>query len=356
MNVEKKLTVVDHEGRPIEPEMAQIQAAGTARMDELVAEYQRKTWEEINARVTAYASREHWLAARQAGIGGSEVAIIMGASKWGSPYSLWARKSGLDPGEDQDNDILEFGRLVEPLVAAKYAEKTGRQVIDLGSWAIRRHPTLDFLFVSHDRMLAPVPEHDGPGVLSIKSVNPYVDEGEWFDGEAPLKYEIQLQAELAASGCSWGSFGFLQWGKGVRWFDRARNDAFLAAMEAECRDFWRLVETGEAPPIDGSERTSEAIKRMWPEPDPNTIVTLPPEAGDWTVELEGIESQLKQLEGRKEELRNRLKAAIADGEIGVVPDGPRWTYKAVKVDGYTVETKTQRRLQRKVEKQKKGQV
>jgi putative phage-type endonuclease len=306
----------------------------------------------IRRGVIRFADREAWLAARQSGIGGSEVAIILGASKWGTPYSLWARKTGIDPGDDNDNDVLEFGRLVEPLIADKYAQKTQRSLIDLGL-AIRRHPTAPHLFVSHDRLIAPVHEHDGPGVLSIKSLNPYIDEDEWGDAEAPVKYEIQLQAELAASGFSWGSFAFLQWGKPLRWFDRDRNDAFITMMEAECAEFWRRVVEGDPPPIDGEEHTSEAIKRIYGETVESKVVTLPPESVEWSTALESVDEQLKALEKEKQALRNKLKVAIGDAEIGVMPNGQRWRYRTQHTASHSVSASTSRPLTR-IKDSKKG--
>lgn len=304
---------------------------------------------QIAERLVRFGSREEWLAGRQRGIGGSEVAIVMGVSKWGSRYSLWSRKTGIDPGTDFDNDILEFGRLIEPMIATRYAEKTGRELIDLGL-AIRQHPRCPFLFVSHDRMIAPVAGHDGPGVLSIKSVNPWIDQGDWEEAEAPLIYQIQLQAELAASGCSWGSFGFLRWGKPVQWFDVPRNDRFIAAMEKECGEFWEMVESGNPPAIDGSDHTSEALKRIYPEADKGAIVDLPAESAAWTTELEAVNAQLKEIEERRETLRNQLRAAIGAAEVGAVPGGPRWKLATVNRAGFFTQPTTYRSLTRIKEK------
>ena len=71
--------------------------------------------------------REAFLAERMKGIGGSDVAAILGLSKWSTPYDVWQSKLGLaDP--TPDNDAMKWGRLLEPVVRQAYAERTGLAV------------------------------------------------------------------------------------------------------------------------------------------------------------------------------------------------------------------------------------
>jgi putative phage-type endonuclease len=308
----------------------------------------------VYANLTKHKDREAWLKARVGAIGGSEVAIVLGVSKWGSPYKLWASKTGLIEDRKDDTEILEFGRLVEPLIAKKYAEKTGRKLINLGETTMRRSPQYPWLQVTHDYMIAAgVEGHDGPGVLSIKSVNPW-DEGEWLEAEAPLKYQVQLQAELAASGCSWGSFAFLAWGQPMQWFDQKRDDKFIAMMDRECSKFWRGVVEGIAPEIDGSDHTASAIKLRYPGEIEGKVVALPDDAAAWSDELERLAEERKTIEGREEELKNKLRAAIGDAEIGECPaGGPVWTFKKSAKAAHFVKESVSRVLRRKKGKKEK---
>jgi putative phage-type endonuclease len=282
--------------------------------------------------VTRHASRAAWLKARAEGIGGSEAAIIMGASSWGSPYQLWQDKAGLAPVEDFDNEVLRFGRVVEPVIAADYEQLTGRQLLHLGDWAIRKHPRIACMFATHDRIIVPgvgTPPsagRSGPGILSIKSANTWRGV-EWLEGEEPpLPYQVQFQHELACSGFTWGSFAVLVWGKGVKWIDAVRNERFIATLEAECEAFWGRVTNGDPPPIDGSEHTTDALRRLYPGDGGNTVV-LPPEAAVWAARVDEINAQVKQLEAEKDELHNRVRALLKDATEGGVPGGPAWTYR-----------------------------
>lgn len=279
----------------------------------------------VEARVTKYPSRAEWLKARASGIGGSEAAIILGASTWGSPYQLWQDKTGLAPVEDFDTEVLRFGRVVEPLIAAEYEKLTGRQLLNLGDWAIRQHATRPYMFATHDRLIAPIDDR-GPGVLSIKSANTWKGV-EWLEGEEPpLPYQVQFQHELACSGLQWGSFAVLIWGKGVRWMDAVRNDRFIAAEEGACEDFWRRVTAGDPPAVDGSEHTFKALRRLYPG-DTGEPVLLPPECAEWAARVDVISGELKRLETEKDELNNRVRALLKDASEGAVPGGPAWTYR-----------------------------
>ena len=51
--------------------------------------------------------RAEWLKAREGGIGASEVAAVVGLSKWDSPYSLFLRKTGQVP-PIEENDAMRL--------------------------------------------------------------------------------------------------------------------------------------------------------------------------------------------------------------------------------------------------------
>jgi phage RecT family recombinase len=62
-----------------------------------------------------------WHATRTLGLGGSEIAAVLGLSKYESAFSLWHRKAGgIIP--ESDNPAMEWGRRLEGVVAAKFAE------------------------------------------------------------------------------------------------------------------------------------------------------------------------------------------------------------------------------------------
>jgi putative phage-type endonuclease len=282
----------------------------------------------VDARVTVHADRQAWLNARAAGIGGSESALVLNAAPtWGSPYQLWSEKAGLVERIDEDNEVFRFGRLMEPHIADEYTRLTGRKLIHLGDWAIRKHATIDCMFATHDRIIAPIDDR-GPGILSIKTAN--IWKGiEWLEyEEPPLAYQVQFQHELACSGFTWGSFAVMIWGKGVKWIDMVRNDRFIAMLEQENQAFWVRVLSGQAPQVDGSDHTQQTLRRLHPN-DNGEVVKLPADAVEWAAELDILDAEEKRVLARKNALKNQVRALIGDASEGIVPGTDvGWTYRA----------------------------
>ena len=70
-------------------------------------------------------NRESWLAERRLGIGGSDIAILLGLNPWKSEQDLIMDKLDLIPQKDQfqGNEATRAGNRLEPFVANWYAER-----------------------------------------------------------------------------------------------------------------------------------------------------------------------------------------------------------------------------------------
>ena len=73
---------------------------------------------------TRNMSRAEWLAARKAGIGGSDAAAIIGLNPFSSPLTVWADKTSADePQEESESEAIWLGNVLEDHVARRYAEQ-----------------------------------------------------------------------------------------------------------------------------------------------------------------------------------------------------------------------------------------
>lgn len=286
--------------------------------------------------------RNDWLERRSGSVGASEVAAILGLSLWDSVYSLWAKKTGQYRDEDKQPEWQEWGNRIEPLICDKYAEETGRKIVDHGRFAIRYSQTCPHLSATLDREVLAFDER-GNGCMDAKNVNAF-KASEWEDG-APLIYQVQLQAQMEVTGYRWGSLAVLLGGNTFRWVDVERNEAFIAVMRRKVAEFWHLVETRTPPPIDGSLSTAEVLRKLYPK-DSGETVKLDGDADRWTDEIEQVDAEIKKLEARKQEARNKLQAAIGAATFGVTPSGARWSYKTTERKGHTVAPSTVRSLRR----------
>ena len=98
---------------------------------------------------TRNMSREEWLDRRRKSIGRSDAAGIVGLSKWASPFSVWADKTGRAP-EKEDTEAMRQGRDLEDYVA-RWMEETGKRVYRLP--AMLYNPLYPFAHADVDSMV-----------------------------------------------------------------------------------------------------------------------------------------------------------------------------------------------------------
>jgi putative phage-type endonuclease len=278
-----------------------------------------------------YETRERWLAARSSGIGASESAALFDASPWHTLMSLWALKVGKVDGDLGDAEYLTWGTLLEEPIAKRYEQKTGRRVWQGGQFAVAQHPSLPFMRATPDRWVIDAPDRGTPGLLQIKNTNAFRGH-DWDDG-VPQHIEIQVQHEMAVTGRDWASVAVLVGGCEFRSFDVERNPAFIEELEASCAWFWDFVTRREQPPIDGSLRTLEALKRLHPK-DSGEQIMLPEDAIGWLAAFEAAKADAKAAEANKTDAENRLRDAIGDASYALLPDGRRLTLLTTERKGY----------------------
>ena len=73
-------------------------------------------------------NRDQFLAGRKKGIGGSDVAAILGFSPYKSPYQLWLDKTGRSERKESQNESAHFGNLLEDVVAKEFSRRSGVKV------------------------------------------------------------------------------------------------------------------------------------------------------------------------------------------------------------------------------------
>ena len=140
---------------------------------------------------TSNLSREDWLAYRRKGIGGSDVAAVLGVSPFHTARDLYYDKLGIAaPVVSDDNWVqLEVGNLLEPLVARIFEKKTGLKVYQRK--AMFYHSEYPWMLADLD-YLVDLP--DGTtAILEIKTTNYNARDNWWYNGQeiVPIYYDTQ---------------------------------------------------------------------------------------------------------------------------------------------------------------------
>lgn len=292
------------------------------------------------------SNQNEWLDKRRVlGIGASEAAIIMGVSRFKSPFQLWHEKLGLDVGDTANEQARRIGLLQEPTIAQLFAEEATpkRIIINPPPYTIYQSDTDEFMIATLDR-LQTHPDYAINLPVELKTAH-WNLKGDW-QSEPPLEYMVQVQHQLAVTGAPMGSVAALVGGLTFLWCDIARDDEFIALLREQERLFWQSLMEQREPPIDGSVQTKKTLAKLYAR-DTGEIVVLPPEAIEWDNDLQAAKEKIKGYELQALTAENKLKAALKDASAGELPNGTIYTYKLQESKTYTVAAKAYRVLRRK---------
>lgn len=264
---------------------------------------------------TPDGDRDAWLAQRRLGVGGSDVAAIMGLSPWRGAYEVWSEKSGLTEAPDLSaKESVQWGNILEPVVGGHYAElHPDREVRRVN--AVCRSIARPWAQASLDYEVRD-PEL-GWGVLEIKTAG-LRSEPDW-DGGVPLWYQTQAAHYLSVTGRPFADVAVLIGGQAYREYRLTRDPDDIAAVDAAVDAFWRMVEDGTEPPLTGSPGESSALMERHPEASGELI-----EAVETPEALSGYLAAKAALDGAKRELdrwASKLKSEIGDASGIDCPEG-----------------------------------
>jgi putative phage-type endonuclease len=202
-------------------------------------------------------------------ISASKVAAIMGLSPYKSAFALWHEMAGtIEP--DEGNKATERGKYLEPAVLA---------------WFVDQHPEID-VYRAHgfrhpereDWTAAPdaVGSRDGEAIaVEVKTDQDKIDWGEPLTAQVPPGYLCQGTFQMMVTGIRevrvpvlFGSPSFEFAEYVVKWDDVA-EDVPLIIERVEA--FQRSLAAREQPPLDGSQFTYQALRKLHPQIDPRPI-------------------------------------------------------------------------------------
>ena len=322
-------------------------------------------------------NREEWLRIRRtAGIGASEVAVVLGISPFESPYHLACVKTGrIDPDDLSDNERVFWGLELEDAIISGYEKRTGRSTVPFG--LTLRSLSYPWMFATPDAL---VTEKAGPhDVARMETILRGLRDGHgdvnelwqdvvnfewrplqcknigfgsaehWSEG-VPDYYQAQCRAEAIVFGSMVCTGAALVAGQQLVWDDVRRTELSDKQIVNLTRSFWHECQAGRLPPVDGSESTKRAITAQWPRECPGDDLQLGAEWLDLAAELADLKTKKKASEARINEIENRLKAELEDAPRGVLPDGSAFTYRTQKRAAVTMPA-TQFRVLRRQKKQ-----
>lgn len=268
------------------------------------------------------APRDQWLRTRLMGVGGTDIATLMGANRYQTIFDAWVDKTNPNPVEES-SEAMWWGSKTEALTAERFEDETGLITKRAGTYANKTHP---HHLVNPDRFTS-----DG-GVLEVKDHEPLSEAGRTvLAGEVTEHAWCQLQWACHVTGRSHGWFAAKVGKKAVILGPFPRRDDVIARMVEKADWFWQLVQTDTPPPIDYNTVTADEVAARFPTVTPESSVAvedlpLPEVVLDDLARLNELRATGEKYAMEREQIETRLKAVIGDREFLTVGGRPvlRW--------------------------------
>lgn len=284
-------------------------------------------------------TRAEWLTQRRAGLGGSDIAALLGISPWRSPLDLYLDKTGAGADDRADSEPMYWGRRLEDLVAHEWQERTGRKVQRVT--AMMRHPDKPWMLANIDRAVVVDGSRariDGAGclrgaagILECKTASAYAA-ADWRgpDGSdvLPVYYAAQCMWYLAVTGLHVCEVAVLIGGQQYAMRRVERDDDTIRGLIDRADEFWRGHVLAGVPP---EPRDAADALKLWRRDtgelrpiDDNTSVLVA------LNELRTLRGQAKDMDARIDALEDELKLAIGPATGLSVGGRAAVTWRAAK--------------------------
>lgn len=265
------------------------------------------------SKLTLEMTHDEWLLDRQKGIGGSDVATILGLNKWKSPYQLWLEKTDQIALEHTESEPAYWGNVLEEIVAKEFQERTGKKVRRRNQ--VFEHPLHPFLRANIDRDV--VGEN---AILECKTANAFLGK-EWEGEEVPLSYLCQVQHYMNVLNKKYCYIAVLIGGQKFIWKRVDRDQELIDMITERLVEFWETnVLDGQEPVIDGSEATSEFLKEKYSD-STEEETTLPASFDDLVDQKRELKKAKKEIETAIRQVDNEIINELGKrkASIGIAP-------------------------------------
>lgn len=281
-------------------------------------------------------NRDQFLAGRKKGIGGSDVAAILGFSPYKSPYQLWLDKTGRSERKESQNESAHFGNLLEDVVAKEFSRRSGMKVQrvtqqlsleNIGEpWAIGN---IDRAVVNPE-IAGRVFFKDGKlttdMILECKTASEYMSKlfGEEGSDHIPDYYLTQCLWYLKLTGAKVCYLAVLIGGNKFRMYRIERDDDLIESIFKQVKAFWFNHVIADVPP---DPTCFDDVLHRWSKHVVGKQVEATFEQIKLNEELIAVQGRQKADKAREDEIKLTLVSSMQDAEMMISQGMTICTYK-----------------------------
>lgn len=257
-------------------------------------------------------TEEDWQEYRrtQKGIGGSDVAVILGLSKYKSAFTLWLEKTGQISPQKVENQYVEWGTLLEPVIREKFKRETGFKVFQNNF--VLQHDQHEFMIANLDGEVIDPSFGGERGILEIKTAGERKKD-EWIDGP-PDYYMTQIQHYLGVTGYLYAYVAVLIGGNEFKYFLIHRDDYIIDQIISAEANFMWMVENMVSPEITANQSDTDWLSSAFPN-DNGEELLIAPEYEKMAFRYNSLQEEIKMLQEASETIKNQIKLLAGENKI-----------------------------------------
>lgn len=283
---------------------------------------------------------------RTKSIGGSDAGVIVGVDPYKTELALYYEKHGdIAPEDISNKEVVEFGILMEPVIAELYTRRSGKNVRNINRVLV--HKKYPWMTCNLDRDVI-----NEDGIVECKNTGAFkLDEwGEQGTDEVPTRFLYQCQHNMAVAGSvfsrpvNWCDLPVAIHGNQLRIYHIERDDELIESLIGVEANFWSAVTLGEPPEADLEQRPAQykdLFSKLYPGTNGETV-PINPELFHWHEVRQQAMASMLMYEKVKDGASAHLLKAMAENAVMELPDGTGYRRKTKKIrhkakEAYTIE-------------------
>ena len=269
--------------------------------------------------------RAQFLADRRLGVGGTDVAAILGLSPYRTPMSVWLEKTGrqeptFDPAAEER---MFWGSAMEDLVARRYAHLKGARIQRVNTPLVHAggilRGNIDRAVVPEGRQARWIEAErrlrGADRILEVKTAGAFAersaDWGEPGSDQVPIHYWTQVQTYQGLAQVQEADLAVLFGGQRLAIYTITADAGIFAGIVEQCEEWWARHVIADTPPQPESE---DEARMLWRAHKPGAVKIVGPDVAEACAELGRIKAQISALEESEQARRDTITCAIGDAE------------------------------------------
>lgn len=260
-------------------------------------------------------NKQAWLEERKTYIGGSDLGSILGINNFRTELDVYFEKTSEGVAEDTVGEAAYWGTILEDVVAAEYAKRTGFKIEKPAGFI--RHSEYPFIACNLDYWV--IDNEGNTHILECKTANQMKVTcwGEEGTNQIPESYLYQVAYYAAITGITRVDIAVLIGGQDFRIYRYDKDEIMESKLIRVAKKFWNNHVLAGVPP---KPRTQEDAAKLYPKAN-----GLEVRADDIVLTkvqvLQDLKVREKTLAEEIKELQLYIKNYMQDGELLVGEEG-----------------------------------